>query len=60
MQISLKILFSIFTLLSIFFVVLGLYSLDALLLIVAILFAVATILIALEAKQYSLNPFRSH
>ena len=57
MHISLKILLSTFMLLSIFFVTLGLNSLDLLLLSVAILFIVASILIVLEAKQSLHNPF---
>ena len=59
MQLSLKILFFFFSLMSVFFVVLGLYSLDAVLLSVSMLFAVATVLVAMEAKQYQLNPFRN-
>ncbi len=59
MQLSLKILFFFFSLMSVFFVALGLYSLDAVLLSVSMLFAVATVLVAMEAKQYQLNPFRN-
>lgn len=57
MHISLKILLSTFILLSLFFVTLGLYSLDLLLLSIAILFIVASILVILEVKKYSHNPF---
>lgn len=57
MHISLKILLSTFILLSLFFVTLGLYSLDLLLLSIAILFSVASILVILEVKKYSHNPF---
>ncbi len=59
MQLSLKILFFFFSLMSVFFVALWLYSLDAVLLSVSMLFAVATVLVAMEAKQYQLNPFRN-
>lgn len=58
MQTSLKFLFSLFSILSIFFASIGLYSLDTLLLTISILFVVATALIALEVRDHAHDSFR--
>ncbi|SPL71632.1 hypothetical protein [Acinetobacter stercoris] len=58
MTLSYKILLFAFIVATIFFIILGLYTLDFALLIVAILFAVATLLVILENKQLMRNPFR--
>nr|WP_174507289.1 hypothetical protein [Acinetobacter sp. Marseille-Q1620] len=58
MTLSYKILLFTFIVATIFFIILGLYTLDFALLIVAILFAVATLLVILENKQLMRNPFR--
>lgn len=60
MQTSIKIIFYLLVLSCLFFVVLGLYSLDALLIGVAVLCAVAAGLIALEAKDNLLSVFRNN
>ena len=58
MQTSIKIIFYLLVLSCLFFVALGLYSLDALLIGIAVLCAVAAALIALEAKDHLLSVFR--
>ncbi|TCM70898.1 hypothetical protein EC844_101172 [Acinetobacter calcoaceticus] len=55
MRIGLNIILIIFAALCLFFIVIGVYSLDATLIIIAILFAVAGILFRLEAKHYLPN-----
>lgn len=58
MRLSLNILFTLFTLMTIFFVVLGITAVDFSMLFVAVLFAFAALIINLESRQYLLNPFR--
>jgi hypothetical protein len=54
---SLKIFIIILIILCVFFSIIGIYTLDILLIIIGFLFAIAVFLAILEAQHYSKNPF---
>ncbi|KAF1016587.1 hypothetical protein [Acinetobacter sp.] len=57
MYLGLKVFTAILAILSIFFTGIGIYALDASLIIIGVLFAVSILLIVLEAQNQSTNPF---
>jgi len=57
MYITLKSVLSFFIVMSILFLILGLYSLDSSLLSIACLFATASIILRLEMKDHLFDPF---
>ena len=59
MLILLRLLFTVFAICCLIFLVLGFMASDAVLFVIAVLFAVASILIALEAKQRFHSLFHS-
>ena len=59
MNILFHVLFISFIGLSLVFIVLGVSNVDAMLLSIAVLFAICAVLIGLENKQQLQNPFRN-
>lgn len=59
MNILFHVLFLSFIGLSLVFIVLGVSNVDAMLLSIAVLFAICAVLIGLENKQQLQNPFRN-
>ncbi|CAM9393950.1 hypothetical protein [Acinetobacter bereziniae] len=57
MYIGLKVFTAILAILCVFFTTIGIYTLDASLIIIGILFAASILLIILEAQNRSTNPF---
>lgn len=57
MYIGLKVFVTILAILCVFFTTLGIYALDASLIIIGVLFAASILLIILEAQNRSANPF---
>ncbi|MCM8513441.1 hypothetical protein [Acinetobacter bereziniae] len=57
MYIGLKVFTAILAILCVFFTTIGIYALDASLIIIGILFAASILLIVLEAQKRSTNPF---
>ena len=57
MFIGVKIFIAILTVLCVFFTFIGVYALDASLIIVGILFAISIVLVILEVRNQSTNPF---
>lgn len=59
MNLLFHVLFFSFIGLSLVFIVLGVSNVDAMLLSIAVLFAICAVLIGLENKQQLQNPFRN-
>jgi hypothetical protein len=57
MYLGLKVFTLILAILCVFFTFIGIYALDASLIIIGVLFAVSILLIVLEAQNRSTNPF---
>lgn len=58
MFLCLKAFIATLMILCVFFTVMGIYTLDAILIIIGFLFAVAVLLTILEAQDQSKNPFK--
>ncbi|MCX5467684.1 hypothetical protein [Acinetobacter nematophilus] len=57
MYIGLKVFVAMLAILCVFFTTLGIYALDASLILIGVLFAASILLIVLEAQNRSANPF---